>query len=442
MARRVREDSAAHSTDWTVPQDARDYTALRAELSNAAAACSDVVDLFRACKDPALLESCADLVSRVGEAGSVLCDHADDCSDAAERITGCAEAVEELRVEHNGTRSARKRANASRAAEDARTDYEAGMESLMRATLSGAVTDVRADELARMAATAVDQDGAVVLSPTHTRATAAEELARMAETAVRRGESVAVITDTGAPARSPLATLPGAQAHAHRILAAVSRELTRCGWHGPTAVAIIERTVGEDVERRTVYTTSEGVAMLPAGMRLPVGTYPLHIGVAADYDNVWEALRACDGYAYPMAKLWSVIADPWSVKGVATTDVADPNLAYDDAAVQDSALTAALVSAGEVPVCSVERANLATVLPYQTTAVFNRAKPLALGDAAPPSLDEAHDELVSTRWLGESPGHLYHAAHVRLLLSDAYTSLRAGNPADAAYPLTELEMMG
>jgi len=156
---------------------------------------------------------------------------------------------------------------------------------------------------------------------------------------------------------------------------------------------------------------------------------------------MWSAVREYDGYAYPSVKLLAGVSEPWSIKALATTDIADPNISADSSRVQDSSLTDALFAAGEVPEATVERRHFATVETFQAPPAFNRAKALALGDSDPAPYATAREELVSSRWLGEGAPLLYHAAHVRLLLSDAHTSLRAGNPGDAAYPLTELEMM-
>ncbi|MBN7483714.1 hypothetical protein I3U71_24575 [Mycobacteroides abscessus subsp. massiliense] len=208
-----------------------------------------------------------------------------------------------------------------------------------------------------------------------------------------------------------VASLPESEAHLHRALASIRHQFEGAGWSQPIAVATIRR----GLEARTVYVTSDGLSIHPAGILLPDEVLPI------DEMNSAPATSELSGSLMVSEKLVSLIPRTWEVEGVLSSVSGEEGS-------QSTEQYQALVSAGELLDCKVSRGREG-VTDDEALSTFARA---SIGSTGVGELDVESARIRASRWVGTQPrGYLDTMA--RYYLSDAAESMSRGNWGEAVY---------
>lgn len=208
-----------------------------------------------------------------------------------------------------------------------------------------------------------------------------------------------------------VASLPESEAHLHRALASIRHQFEGAGWSQPIAVATIRR----GLEARTVYVTSDGLSIHPAGILLPDEVLPI------DEMNSAPATSELSGSLMVSEKLVSLIPRTWEVEGVLSSVSGEEGS-------QSTEQYQALVSAGELLDCKVSRGREG-VTDDEALSTFARA---SIGSTGVGELDVESARIRASRWVGTQPrGYLDTLA--RYYLSDAAESMSRGNWGEAVY---------
>lgn len=208
-----------------------------------------------------------------------------------------------------------------------------------------------------------------------------------------------------------IAELAESEAHLHRVLATIRNQFEGSGWGQPLAVARIRR----GLETRTVYVTSDGLSIHPAGVLLPDGVRPLDemTGVPAT-SELHGSLMVTD-------KLVSLLPRTWEVETLLSTVPGGENS-------QTSEQFQELVESVELVTGKVSRGR-SDATDDEALRVFARA---ALGSAGCGEVDVESSRIRAARWVGVQPaGYLDSLA--RWYLSDAAEAMSAGRWGEAVY---------
>ena len=426
---KIRANS--RSVDWRTEQSSEDYSTLQGTTSEAYKAVTDLVEAFHVYADDKTREAFADDIGKLAGIGEALHVLSRNSGDTALFIDSINRDMDAAHKALTSTRSRKKTDDATRRAEDIRTEYVSRMDTAFSGTCPvwAAPLNDGSAQIKRVTRKSLSQDAVRDASPPHAVATGNEELARTVDTSVGRGDVRRIVALTITEEHSPLENVSTSQAQAHRVLAALIDQFNRIGWSTPIAVAVIER-----MERtRVVYTTVDGLSVLPRDVTLPPNTVPLSLLRAEDMSTVTPLY----GQMYPVAKLLTGLDDSWTIKGLASNDMTDPRIVSDKAAIQDAILTNNLIEAKEIPPCTVRRGDLASVKPYQATAALTRARHTLGAESVDAKI--LAQELVAARWLNGEQPYDYLNLYMRWLMNDAHAALKAGNPSEATWSLSELE---
>ena len=423
----------SRSVDWRTEQSSDSYSTLQTNTTTASAAVAELVETFHVYADDNTRRLFADRIGKLAGVGDALDVLSREAGDTARFIDGVNRDMDAAHKEFTDTRSRKRNEESTRRAEDIRTEYVARMETAFSGSAPAwaAPANDGAAQILRVARISEAQDAVRVVSPTYAVDTGRDELTATVNTSIGRGDVRRITALTVTDEHSPLESMsiPQAQAQAHRVLAALIGQFEGIGWHTPLAVGVIER-----MERtRVVYTTVDGLSVLPRDVQLPPNTVPLSYLRADDIGSVTHVY----GQLYPVAKLLTCLDDSWTIRGLASNDVTDPNIVSDETASQDAILTRALNDALEIPPCTVRRGDLATVKQYQATAALTRARHTLGAESVDAGV--LAKQLIDARWLNGEQPYDYLNLYMRWLMNDAHAALKAGNPSEATWSLSELE---
>lgn len=421
----------SRSVDWRTEQSSDSYSTLQTNSAAASKAVEELVETFHVYADDKTRRLFADKIGKLAGIGDALEVLSRSSGDTALLIESVNRDMGTVHKEFTDTRSRRKNEESTRDAEDIRTKYVARMETAFNGTCPTWAAPINdgAAQMKRVGRTSESQDAVKEVSPPHSVATGREELTRTINTSIGRGDVRRIHVLTVSDEHSPLDKVSISQAQAHRVLAALIDQFTGIGWHTPIAVAVIEK-----MERtRVVYTTVDGLSVLPRNVNLPPNTVPLSY---LRKDDI-AATTHVYGQMYPVVKLLTCLDSSWTIKGLASNDVTDPHIIGDTATVQDALLTQALKDAREVPPCTVRRGDLASVKQYQATAALTRARHTLGAESVDSEI--LANELVEARWLNGEQPYDYLNLYMRWLMNDAHAALKSGNPGESTWSLSELE---
>ncbi|WP_235660026.1 hypothetical protein [Mycobacteroides abscessus] len=205
--------------------------------------------------------------------------------------------------------------------------------------------------------------------------------------------------------------LPEHEAYLHRALASLRHAFEQAGWGQPLAVGLIKR----GWEARTVYATSDGLSIHPAGVLLPEGVTPIdEMPSTPNAPELSGSIRVTD-------KLTSLIPRGWTVEGVLSTVSGGEGS-------QSAEEFQPLVESGELLPCTVSRGR-ADVEAEEALRVFARA---SIGSRGCGGLDVESARLRSARWVGAQPTGCLDVLS-RYHLADAAESMSRGNWSEAVY---------
>lgn len=421
----------SRSVDWVAEQSSDTYSTLQTNSAAASKAVEELVETFHVYADDKTRRLFADKIGKLAGIGDALEVLSRSSGDTALFIESVNRDIDVVHKEFTDTRSRRKNEESTRDAEDIRTKYVARMETAFSGTCPTWAAPINdgAAQVKRVGRTSESQDAVKEVSPQHSVATGREELARTINTSIGRGDVRRIHALTVSDEHSPLEKVSIPQAQAHRVLAALIEQFAGIGWHTPIAVAVIEK-----MERtRVVYTTVDGLSVLPRNVNLPPNTVPLSY---LRKDDISTATHVY-GQMYPVVKLLTCLDSSWTIKGLASNDVTDPHIIGDATTVQDALLTRALKDAREVPPCTVRRGDLASVKQYQATAALTRARHTLGAESVDSEI--LANELAEARWLNGEQPYDYLNLYMRWLMNDAHAALKSGNPGESTWSLSELE---